>query len=78
MTFTLATGAPRVVSVEDAGLTDGSAGACTNACTKSTESGHDGTLEALAATLLKLSPDERDRLAAMLAGQESSEGQSAH
>ncbi len=77
-TFSLEGCAPTVVSAEANGLTDGDAGACTNACTKSTESGHDATLEALAATLLKLAPEERAKLAAMLTGQESSEDLNAH
>ncbi len=66
-TFSLEGCAPTVLSAEDAGLTDGDDGACTNACTKSTESGHEMNLEALAAALLNLSPDDRAKLAAMLA-----------
>ena len=77
-TFSLEGCAPTVLSAEDTGLTNDDAGACTTACTKSTEGGHDATLETLAAALLKLSPDDRAKLAAMLAGQKSSEGQSAH
>ena len=76
-TFSLEGCAPTVLSAETNGLTDGGDCACTNACTKSTESGHETTLEALAATLLKLAPEERAKLAAMLTGQESCKGQSA-
>ncbi len=76
-TFSLEGCAPTVLSAEDTGLTDDDTGACTTACTNSADSGHETTLEALAATLLKLSQDDRDRLAAMLAGLESSEHQNA-
>ena len=76
-TFSLEGCAPTVLSVETNGLTDDDADACTNACTESSGGDHDATLETLAAALLNLSPDDRVRLAVMLSGQKSSEGQSA-
>jgi hypothetical protein len=44
--------------------------ACTNACTREQESGPTLTVEALAAALLRLSPEDRTRLVAMLLGQQ--------
>jgi hypothetical protein len=42
--------------------------ACTNACTSETGNANAGTVEALAAALLALSPADRARLAALLVG----------
>ncbi len=71
-TFSLEGCAPTVLSAEGTGLTDDNAGACTNACTKSTEGGHETKLEALAAVLLNLSPEQRAKLNVMLADGEAS------
>jgi hypothetical protein len=49
--------------------TKSQASACTTACTKDGESEHGSTIEALAAAVARLSPGDRDRLAALLLGQ---------
>jgi hypothetical protein len=43
--------------------------ACTSACTSEAKSHSSGSLDALAAALLSLSPEDRARLAALLLGQ---------
>ena len=55
----------------DAGkeLTATPSAACTLACTANTENRNETTLDALAAALLGLSPDDRAKLAALLVGQ---------
>ena len=73
-TFSLEGCAPTVLSAEDTGLTDGDDCACTTACTRSTDSGHETTLDTLAAALLNLSPDDRAKLVAMLAADQTSDG----
>jgi hypothetical protein len=46
----------------------GTLSACTNACTSEAGNANTGTVEALAAALLALSPADRARLAALLVG----------
>ena len=50
-------------------LTAAAPSACTTACTSTAETANAGTVEALAAALLALSPRDRARLVAMLLGQ---------
>jgi hypothetical protein len=49
-------------------LTAGHTSACTSACTSERKDAHGGTIEALAATLRTLLPEERALLAALLIG----------
>jgi hypothetical protein len=51
------------------GLAPTGSGACTSACTSEQETANAGTVEALAAALLSLSPADREKLAAILLGQ---------
>jgi hypothetical protein len=53
----------------DKGLAEGDPNACTAACTSKAESADADPLAQLAASLLALSPADRARLVAMLAGQ---------
>jgi hypothetical protein len=48
--------------------------ACTTACTSEAENDNAGPVEALAATLQALSPADRLKLAALLAGQAKRDG----
>jgi hypothetical protein len=72
----LQTREPSVVSGASKGLTTTPSAACTAACTSEAKNDNAGTLAAdqgdplakLAAALLTLSPADRERLAAMLAG----------
>ena len=56
------------VSAVIKGLAGPTDSACTSACTKSPEMVHSVSLESLAATLLNLSPEDREQLARMIAG----------
>ncbi len=75
-TYWLQTQGHRDVSEASKALTSTPPAACTSACTSEPENDNAGTLDAdqgdplvkLAATLLTLSPADRERLAAMLAG----------
>ena len=60
-----------VTSEEDKGLTTGNTDRCTAGCTNPAGTDNAGNVEALAATLLGLSPADRARLAAMLLGQQA-------
>jgi hypothetical protein len=57
-------------SGEGKGLTADLPDRCTPGCTNPAETPKAGTVEALAAALLGLSPDDRARLTAMLLGQQ--------
>jgi hypothetical protein len=59
---------PPDASEANIGLTDTPLSACTNACTSEAGDANAGTVEALAAALLALSPAGRARLAALLVG----------
>jgi hypothetical protein len=70
------------VSQDSKGLTPTLPAACTSACTSEGENENAGTLDAdqgdplakLAAALLTLSPADRERLVAMLAGHQGDQG----
>jgi hypothetical protein len=61
---------PLNATTNQQGLTASPSDACTTACTSEPENANAGTVEALAAALLSLSPADRQRLAALLLGQQ--------
>jgi hypothetical protein len=62
---------PCDATIDTKGLTASGTDGCTTRCTSEAGNANAGTVEALAAALLGLSPADRARLAAMLLGQDS-------
>ena len=60
---------PEFQSLSEPEVTSIPASGCTGGCTSTAETANAGTVEALAAALLALSPRDRARLVAMLLGQ---------
>ena len=73
-TFTLATCQHPTEPTQPQALTSDDANACTSACTGSPDAVHDDQLEALAAALSALAPEQRAQLATMLADRSEPEG----
>ena len=62
----LQSGGSSNASVTDKELTATPPAACTRACTSDTENDYESNLESIAAALRKLSPEDRERLTALL------------